>query len=266
MTLLRTAEDAVLRDPWPDAPRLAYAAAVAAIDPQRARGIRAEVAFLEAKRAGSHRRTPDEGWIPALKAHAHVVLEPVLADLFPPGDDTHCYELGRGFPERIFTSASWLLQHAPVLLARVPALDLHVSGLAGHVEAFFDARWLARIRSLDLSENSLEDRDIERIAASPHLGRLRGLNLSHNRVGAAGLDALATSPNLPQLRFLGFKQNRALDPNPAVDHTESGDVFPIPTAASAAFLARHPGCRFIGRFPFIEYPGLLQDAAGGPIP
>ncbi|MEN9799508.1 MAG: hypothetical protein RL653_3205 [Pseudomonadota bacterium] len=266
MTQLRTAEDAVLRDPWPDAPRLAYAAAVAATDPDRARGIRAEIALLEAKRAGRAGHTPDAGLIPSLKAHAHVVFEPLLEDLFPPGDDAHCYGLGRGFPEQIFTSAGWLLEHAPVLLARVPVLDLYVGGLAGHVEAFFDSPWLARIRSLDLSENGLGDRDVERIAASPHLGRLRALELSFNRVDTAGLDALATSPNLPQLRYLGFRANRAPDPNPRVEYYEEGEQFPIPTADMAAFLARHPGCRFIGRVPVNEYPGLLQDAAGGPIP
>ncbi|MFN7146312.1 MAG: hypothetical protein ACK4YP_21240, partial [Myxococcota bacterium] len=86
MSLLQNAEHAVLRDPWPDAPRLAFADAVAATDPDRARVIRAEIDVLKAKRAGVRRRLPEEDWIPVGRASTRARLEPVFADLFPPGN------------------------------------------------------------------------------------------------------------------------------------------------------------------------------------
>lgn len=261
----QSTEQAVLRDPWPDAPRLAFADAVAATDPERAQAIRGEIALLRARRAGVRYRLPEDDALPVWKSHTRARIEPTLADLFPPGNKAHRYGLGRGFVEQVWASAPWLLDHAPTLFSRAPVLDLYVSGLAGHLEAFFHSPWLARIRSLGLSQNKLDDHAVERIAASPFLGRLRGLDLSFNRVGAAGLDALATTPNLPQLRYVGFRQNLTPDPNYVIESCETYETPPVPTEATDAFLARHPGCRFIGRFGEPPNPGLLQAEDGGPI-
>jgi hypothetical protein len=266
MSLLQDAEHAVLRDPWPDAPRLAFADAVAATDPARAAYIRADLAVSRAARAAKQPKASDvsasrkaysgnwQRWMGGLEA------------VLPPGPPKVAF--GRGFVEQVSAAAAWLLDHAPDVFARAPVLDLRVTDLAGHEEAFFDAPWLSRIRALWLAENKLGDHGAECIASSPFLARVRLLDLGFNGIGADGLDALATSPKLPSLRFVHLRGNRAPDPNYETDRQEATEWGPISTNASALFLQRYPGCPWIGRYAAdrVPRPGALQDAAGGLLP
>lgn len=266
MSLLRDAEFAVLRDPWPDAPRLAFADAVAASDPDRAVYIRAQLAVLGAERAGRPPKASDVSasskayrgnwprWMGGLDA------------VLPPGPPQVAF--GRGFVEQVSATAAWLLDHAPDVFARAPVLDLRVTELEGHEETFFDAPWLSRIRTLWLAENGLGDRGARCIASSPFLARIRLLDLAFNGIGDDGLDALATSRTLPSLRVVLLRGNRVADPNYETDRQEASEWGRIPTNASAAFLQRHPGCPWIGRYAAdaVPRPGALQDAAGGLLP
>ncbi len=266
MSLLRAAEHAVLRDPWPDAPRLAFADAVAATDPDRAAYIRAQLAVLGAERAG---KKPKAGDVSASnKAYRGNWsrwtggLDAVLPDSPPK------LAFGRGFVEQVSATAAWLLDHAPDVFARAPVLDLRVTELEGHEEAFFDAPWLSRIRALWLAENALGDAGARRIAASPFLERIRLLDLAFNGIGEDGLDALATSKTLPSLRVVLLRGNRVPDPNYETDQQEALSWGPIATDASAAFLKRYPGCPWIGHYAgdAVPRPGALHDAAGGRLP
>jgi hypothetical protein len=266
MSLLQDAEHAVLRDPWPDAPRLAFADAVAATDPDRAAYIRAQLAVLAAERAGKPPKASDvsasskayrgnwQRWMGGLEA------------VLPAGPPKVAF--GRGFVEQVTATASWLLDHAPDVFARAPVLDLRVTELEGHEAAFFDAPWLSRIRALWLAENGLGDEGARCIASSPFLARVRLLDLAFNGIGPDGLDALATSKSLPSLRFVHLRGNRAPDPNYETDRQEATEFGPIATNASAAFLQRYPGLPWIGRYAMdhAPRPGALQDAAGGVLP
>jgi hypothetical protein len=262
------AEHAVLRDPWPDAPRLAFADAVAATDRDRARVIRDEITVLRARRAGVMHHLREQDAIVPFRSSLRFAQRDAFADLIPPGDLHHWVGVGRGFVEVASAPAGWLLDHAPDLFARAPVLDLHVTGLAEQVDAFFEAPWLSRIRTLRLAGNGLGDAAVRRIAASVFLGRLRWLDLAANRIGPPGLDALATTTMLPSLRFVQIEGNPVPDPNYVTDMQEAWEGGAMPTNASAAFLARHPGCPWIGRYASDKppLPGALQDAAGGLLP
>jgi hypothetical protein len=266
MSLLQDADDAVLRDPWPDAPRLAFANAVAAIDPNRAAFIRADLAVLRAARAVKPPKASDVSASDAAFTGNWRPWVGTLDSLVPGGSENVGF--GRGFVERVTATAEWLLKHAPDLFARAPVLDLNVTQLKGHEAAFFDAPWLSRIRALRLTSNGIGDGGVRHLAASPFLGRLRFLGLGFNGISPAGLDTLAASKALPSLRNVLLPGNSAPDPNYVTDMQEAWEGGAIPTNASAAFLARHPGCPWIGRYASDKppLPGALQDASGGLLP
>ena len=66
---------------------------------------------------------------------------------------------------------------------------------------------LARLVRLDLSHNTIGDKGVAALAASPLLGRLRLLDLTGNRVGDAGALALASSPHAAGLGWLDLTKN-----------------------------------------------------------
>ena len=68
-----------------------------------------------------------------------------------------------------------------------------------------DARHLARLETLDLSNNHLSAAGIRAVALSEHLATLTTLNISGNAIGDRGAVVLARSSVLPNLRSLDVR-------------------------------------------------------------
>jgi hypothetical protein len=208
----------ILAYPERDAPRVRYAEVVGGA---RAEFIREGIVLrdLHRRRAWAQYVLPTQAKLAALlRKHPEWsgdVLR-LVASL----------EFGRGFVERVTLPAAAFLARAAELYSKAPILHARLTDASGSCEALAASPHLERLRSLDLSSNSLEDRDAEALAASPHLGRLRWLDLSRNRIADRGLEALAaaTKSRFPELRYVGFALNRASDPSDQSMEDEGGVV------------------------------------------
>jgi len=201
---------AVIAAPTEDGPRLAYADAIAATDPDRAEYIRLEIAL-----AGWRRTGPNSPERAKASVRAQLLLE----------KHRRAWEQGvrplvdacgflRGFVELVELDAARFLQTAPELYRRAPILHLDLTGVKPVAAKLFASPYLARIESLGLVRNDLGDAEVARLAASPYLGRLAWLDLGVNAIGAAGLDALAASDRLPRLGYVSLLANDVDDPTP----------------------------------------------------
>ncbi|HWG46153.1 MAG TPA: TIGR02996 domain-containing protein [Gemmataceae bacterium] len=127
------------------------------------------------------------------------------------------WEFHRGFIEDVGMLTDRFLTHASRLFCRLPIKHLRLwprvySQSFPLVErinmaAVADNEYLCCLRSLDLSENQLESRDVRALVVSEHLTRLTALDLSHNRIGDGGIRALAGAPLLGQLECLDLCGN-----------------------------------------------------------
>jgi uncharacterized protein (TIGR02996 family) len=210
----------VTADPLADAPRLAYADAVAGADPERAEFIRTEVE-LTRRRAGHPARTSQEDGELSWRSHEKMTTRG-REWARPLRNLVGGYGFYRGFVESVKIDATVFLDLAPRLFRLAPVLQLDLSGVAPAARRLFGSPHLGQIRTLSLLRNELGDAEAELLAASPHLGELRWLDLGLNRIGAAGLEALAASPNLPRLEWLGFRVNAVDDPTP--QHADEYDA------------------------------------------
>jgi hypothetical protein len=228
---LAALQQAVVDAPGDDAPREAYARAVAASDPARAEFIELQLATARANRA--HTRTPPDA------TNRQVVLrrehgDAWAADVRPLVSG---FQFLRGFVEVVTLDAAHFLASAPELYRRAPVLHLNLTGVAPVAAELFASPHLARIQSLSMLHNKLGDAEVAALAGSPHLGSLAWLELSNNKIGAAGIEALAASPNLPRLRYVGLATNAAPDPTP--QHADEYDA----TSPAAEQLQRRYGPR-----------------------
>jgi uncharacterized protein (TIGR02996 family) len=210
MANLEALYSAVVADPENDAPRLAYADAVAAAEPSRAELIRLQVQLAHWRKG--EERPPGRGDA-AMRAgeliRAHAVawaadVQPLVAK---------CIFM-RGFVEHVAMDAGAFLQSAPELYGRAPVLHLDLTGVAPVSAELFGSPHLARIHSLGLARQQLGDGELTALADSLHLGKLAWLDLWDNQIGAAGLEALAASVRLPRLSYVGFAYNLIEDPTP----------------------------------------------------
>jgi uncharacterized protein (TIGR02996 family) len=228
----RTAEDvAVQRDteaadlaailrrvtgsPGDDEPRIAYADAVAARDPERAELIRIQ---LERARRSAEMWQPERDM--AEGGGDLFVREQVLisrrgaewaADVSPLLTAWH---FGRGFVDTASLDAASFLASAAELYRRAPVVHLNLRGVQPVAREFFASPHLSQIRSMWMVRQDLGDAEAIALASSPYLGALEWLDLSANRIGAAGLEALAASDRLPRLGYLRFMSNAVDDPTP----------------------------------------------------
>jgi uncharacterized protein (TIGR02996 family) len=253
----------VTDSPRDDAPRLAYADAVEASDPERAELIRIQItdARLRAAHWPIERRFseyPDhyrreQGLIWRRGAEWAADIRPLVS----------AWHFGRGFPEIISVDAAAFLEVAPELYRRAPVLDLNLSGVLPVARELFASPHLARIRSLYLVREQLGDDEAIALASSPHLGALEWLNLGANRIGSAGLDALAASAGLPRLGYLGFSGNAVADPTPR--HADEWDA---DTAEATELQARFGPRDWLSARPRMLWPPdrdavwRVDDAAG----
>lgn len=207
---------AVVDAPADDAPRLAYADAVAASDPERAELIRIQLALSRARKAHT---ALDDGSLSRefalIRAHGEAWaagVRPLVAK----------WQYLRGFVEVATLDAAAFLANAGELYRRAPVLHLDLTGAAPVAAQLFSSPHLARIRSLKLAGNALGDAEAALLARSPQLAGLAWLDLSRNKIGAAGLEAIAASDRLPGLGYLGFAANAIDDPTP--QHADEYDA------------------------------------------
>ena len=185
--------DAVIAAPDNDAPRVAYADAIAATDPDRAELIRLQLALTRWRK--THEDPPERT---AASTRSRVLLDKHKAEWSATvGPLVAGCAFLRGFVELVALDATRFLSIAPALYKLAPIRHLDLSGVKPVAAALFASPHLARIESLSLLRNSLDDADVELLANSPNLGHLTWLDLGLNAITAAGLDSLAASTRLP---------------------------------------------------------------------
>ena len=187
----------VLARPVDDQPRLAYAALCDAAKDPRGAFIRSHIAVL----SGGPRNIPAEDTVRQLaKSHGPAWAAPVspLVDR---------WELDRGFVGLVRMKAASFLAHAPALFAKAPILHLELTDVKPCFAELLASEHLRRLRSLDLSNNQLDDHHAALLAASPNLAELRWLSLADNRIDTIGVGRLAESRNFPHLKFVRLGGN-----------------------------------------------------------
>ncbi len=147
-------------------------------------------------------------------------------DLLPGFSRLTALDLG-GFPA---SAGLWRLLRSPSL-GRLTGLKLSGCGLGDDAEALADLPPFAGLQTLDLSNNRVGPRGLERLAASERLSGLTALHLGHNAVRDAGAKALAASSTLTRLTVLNLSDNaiggpgiRALAASPNVVRLTSLDL------------------------------------------
>jgi uncharacterized protein (TIGR02996 family) len=222
---------AVRAAPDDDAPRVAYAAAIDTTDPDRARFIRAQ---LDA----SHKRRAGASWGDELRT-----IEALLARhqaAWTPALPVPVASVGffRGFVELVAMPAAAFVASADAIAQVVPLRHAELTGAHGAITSIVASSGYARLVSLGLSRNGLDDADAAALAAAP-AGRLRWLDLSSNRIGDAGLDAIAGSASLRALEFLELGGNPCGEPADKAKYDEQGMYDAWPTPEGRALEARH---------------------------
>jgi uncharacterized protein (TIGR02996 family) len=128
------------------------------------------------------------------------------------------WEFHRGFIHDVGMLEDRFLTHAGQLFRRAPIQHLSLRGRVYefyptrsrsllNIAALADNKHLRHLRSLDLSENQLDSRDLRALVVSEHLTSLTELNLAFNRIGDSGIRALASSPLLGRLERLNLCGN-----------------------------------------------------------
>jgi uncharacterized protein (TIGR02996 family) len=121
------------------------------------------------------------------------------------------WEFHRGFIDAVKMGEHEFHAHAIQLFSRAPIQHLRLcvygARLPPNMAALADNWQLRHLRSLDLSANQLESRNVRALVVSEHLMNLTALDLSHNRIGDSGIRALAASPLLGQLERMNLRFN-----------------------------------------------------------
>jgi uncharacterized protein (TIGR02996 family) len=178
----------VLENPDDDAPRLVYADWL--LDRGDADGAgRAEFIQLQCALA---RPGPDAPRA-ALRARERGLLDAHHRDWAAPlaRMGCTCWAYSRGFVEGVALPAAAFLAHVPALARAAPVRHLKLYGAAGLMAAVARSPHLARVRTLDLENNSLDDEALWTLAGSANVNGLEWLDLAKNPIGAGGKSALA---------------------------------------------------------------------------
>jgi carbon storage regulator CsrA len=134
----------------------------------------------------------------------------------------------RGFVEAAELFVSEFLAHAKAIFAQAPLRRLRAQLPGGPLAraaltALAASPYLARLESLDLSNQDLGDEETLLLAQSPHLGSLRTLILRANHIQNAGGKELAASRHLANLDQLDLSGNPLGDAGVTELRTRFGD-------------------------------------------
>jgi uncharacterized protein (TIGR02996 family) len=120
----------------------------------------------------------------------------------------------RGFVAELSSDAAVFLNHADKLFKRAPVQHLRLTGGLNHplersriVPLLAECPHLARLISLNLSNNDLGSTGMQALAVSEHLTRLTTLALQGNHIGDGGVRALVQAPWFAQLTDLNLSHN-----------------------------------------------------------
>ena len=214
----------IVRHPDDDSPRLAYADAVAAEDPERAEFIRLQIARFrgDAARGASSRPGPREAalrtqhgarWAQAIAPYARAPQ---------PGSPFQGYEFERGFVARLRTEPAIVASMGDRLVSLAPIEHLELTA-AGPFLPAFAAPCLGQMRSLAFNQLGLGDDDAVALAERGHLDRCEWLSLRGNQIGSRGIAALLASPKIRRIPVVMLHGNRS-DPTVQVSQDLDGGV------------------------------------------
>jgi uncharacterized protein (TIGR02996 family) len=233
--------DQIIAHPETEVARRQYADAVAATDPARAELIRLQLGMRDQRKAGA---TPT---LHHLDRERALIAANGRAWAGRAGELVWRYQFLRGFVEHVTMTASEFLARAADLYRAAPVRHVTLSAARPQIQRLAASPHLARLISLDLSDNRLGDEAIKALASSPHLRKLRLLRVAKNDLGRDAAEALVESAMLEHLLALDFRHNKVdLTPKPAP--IRSGAV-EIPMLAHD-LMSRH------GRRRFLETVGL----------
>lgn len=120
----------------------------------------------------------------------------------------------RGFPASVSVEPRHFLEHGARIIRQAPIRHIRFSRPkhgAFPLDELLASPLLEHFDSVELSMLGMNDEDVARIAASPHLVRCLTLDLSGNDLGLPAFDALAASPwargllNLERSPEAGFR-------------------------------------------------------------
>ncbi len=246
---------AILDSPAPDQPRRAYAAWLRANqNAYRADFIETQLELAQKRR--EHRRVRE--WAPLsdrcdqiLKTAAFSWRKP-LAELID-RDVVKRPQFMRGFVEYITIDAEQFDKRANDLFSRAPILHVSLTDVVRRPELFANVS-IARLVTIDISGQQVDDETIETLARSPHVRNVRLLDISANRITQTGLDAICASPNLKQLLYVNCVGNKFADPTD-IAGTEGEEIIQTdPSDAGAALEKR------FGRIGWLHAPDFFDVA------
>lgn len=257
----------IVRDPDDDAPRLAYADAIAADQPERAELIRLQVARYRDERArGVAHEEPSRREVLLLHHHGAAWAQ----DLAPfaragggrPDQPFKGYGFERGFVAHLRTDPDVIVAHGDQLLELAPIQHLDLTPRGAIVPALTSPIF-GRMRTLTLSQLGLGDAEAIALAERGHLERCEWLDLSANRIGLHGVRALLGSKAIRDIKVVILRGNPS-DPAVMVSH-DMGDLIVdgLPTSGAAAekTYGRIDWLHFVVR----DLPDRFHAAAARPV-
>ena len=120
-----------------------------------------------------------------------------------------------GTPTEITIDAEPFLAHAEQLFAIAPIDCVRVRGAAGaHIAKLAALPELAKLTTLDLGRQGLDDAGLGHLVRSRYLGKLEHLMLHENELTDAGIETLAAASKLTlkSLKSVDLNSNPAKDP------------------------------------------------------
>jgi hypothetical protein len=198
MSQLDSLMAAVCAAPEDMAPRHAYAAAVKASDPDRAKLIELQLAIRDARRAGKD---------PHATAARELVRKHGASWSGALASQVDYFMFWGGFVEEIEVDLAKLVATDYASLA--PIRHLRARRVAGKVGTLASLPLLSQLRSLDVQSCRLTDVDIGELVASPRLRGLRVLRIGNNpEITLDGLRMIGRA-DLPELVFVDSSQTGA---------------------------------------------------------
>jgi uncharacterized protein (TIGR02996 family) len=185
--------DDLLRNPHSEATRLAYAECLERRGHLQGEYIRL---FHEAARVNG-------GWAKVdlmLQQHEQEWAQPIRHMV-------EGWQFCWGILQLVRLTGPQFVQHADTLFETTPIGHLDVKDALPIFDALCTSPYLARLRSLNLNGNELDDDHCVRLASLPALSEVRWIDLGNNDIHERGVEALAASPHLRKLRVLWLAGN-----------------------------------------------------------
>jgi uncharacterized protein (TIGR02996 family) len=208
---------AVLAQPWQDQPRLEFADDISRRgEEQRGEFVRLQVGLATGRYPGLAR--PVNGsemaevaysmrWLDLQSNESRLRLNAAPIWASPVAALAGGWEFQRGFIWCASTSAALFLDRGEELLSLAPITFVRLTRVKPVLDRLLESPLLARLESLSLADNGLNDDDALRLANCPNLVNIWWLDASHNPIGEPGLRSIVTGPGLRNLWYLGLDGN-----------------------------------------------------------